>query len=87
MRIDDPGQLMILKELRFEARGDASRGSDPMVLSCGGIFLPHREIPPHLRNWQKMVNLPSSPLSARMIETSLDALNPLENFLRKESLN
>lgn len=77
----------ILDELSFEVGGETSKAVEPVVLSCGGIYIPYREIPSDLKKWQQIVSLPSKEISARMFEMTLDLSNPLDNFLRKEFLN
>lgn len=92
MRIDS-GKGQVVEELSFTARGDASASPEPIVLSCGGIYIPHRKLPMNFRNWQRVVNLPvqGSKLSATIFgispELQSELQNPLNNFLKKESLN
>ncbi len=86
MRIDS-GKGQVLEELSFEAGGDASTNPEPIVLSCGGIYIPHRKLPMNFKNWKQIVNLPGMNLSAKIFGFPADLQNPLNNFLKKESLN
>lgn len=86
MRVDH-ADGMVLESLSFEGRGEPSNPGKPMVLSCGGIYLPRRVIPSRLKNWRQIINLPGSELSAKIFGFNPDAASPLENLLRKDFLN
>ena len=78
---------MVLESLSFEAGGEASNGSQPTVLSCGGIYVPRREVPTTLRNRRQIVNLPGTELSAKIFGYSPETADPLQPLLKKEFLN
>ena len=80
----------VLEGLSFEARGESSGEGQTTVLSCGGIYVPQRSVPEHMKNWRQIVNLPGSHLSAKIFaydEGDEQEADPLEMILRQESLN
>lgn len=85
MRIDlEEGT--VVESLSFEGRGEPSNGQ-PMVLSCGGIYISERKIPSGLKNWQQIINLPGAELSAKIFGFTPGETDPVRSISRKESLN
>lgn len=80
----------VLEGLSFEARGESAGETQTTVLSCGGIYIPQRSVPEHMKNWRQIINLPHSHLSAKIFayeEGDEQEADPLEMILRQESLN
>lgn len=76
-----------LKDLTLKLGGDPM-SPEPVVLSCGGIFLPRGLPPPHMRGWRQIVNLPGEELTARIFALSpFDPKRQFELIIEMERLN
>lgn len=78
----------VLEGLHVRLEGDASDSPQPTVLSCGGIYIRHRQIPIEIMKWRQIINLPGPVLSARIfgIRSPSDRY-PFDQIQFKESLN
>lgn len=81
---------MVLDELSFGAEGDAPNLTQPLVLSCGGIYVPHQRLahdPQDMKSWRQIVNLPGPELSAKIFGFTAAKHRNLQEIQRKEFLN
>lgn len=82
--------VTVLDSISFEAGGEASNQGKPVVLSCGGIYVPRRRIPAEMASWKQIVNLPGNDLSAKIFgfaPAPQAANKTLDLIFRKELLN
>ncbi len=83
----DSGKGTVLESLSFKAGGEALNSSQPIVLSCGGIYMGERKIPTDFKSWQQIINLPGPELSAKIFGFSRNPGNMMKDILLKEVLN
>lgn len=68
------GSGTTISDLSFEARGEASNEPQPIVLSCGGMFIPGTPVSERPVTWRQIILLPGPELSTRIFGASLERL-------------
>lgn len=82
---DDATELIV--DQTFEEGPGELSSKNPMVLSCGGIYIPQRKRS-HLEHkilWQ-IINLPDMEHPTKIVSSGLPK-SPLAEIIQKESLN
>ena len=87
-------QGTVLSNLSFGAGGEVPTDK-PMVLSCGGIFIPRKKVPAQTTTLTHIVNLPGRELSCKIFgfipsaasNATKTSESALEEVLRRRTLN
>lgn len=83
----------VIKSLSLQANKDLQdsfallNNLQPVVMSCGGIYIPHQRLDDETKSWQQIVNLPGDGMQASIFGFSGELPNPLDMFLFRESSN
>ena len=81
---DETGEL-IMQQAFEETPGELS-SKNPMVLSCGGIYIPYNKRKSMDRPLWKVLNLADNERLSKVVSSSLPK-SPLAEILDKESMN
>lgn len=83
----------VIKSLSVQANQDLQdsfallNNMQPIVMSCGGIYIPHQRLTDDVKNWSQIVNIPGDGMQASVFGFSGELPNPLDMFLFRESSN
>ena len=83
-RIDETTEF-IVRQTYEESPGELS-SKNPMVLSCGGIYIPHPRRADFDRQLWQIINIADEDRLSKVVSSSLPK-SPLVEILLKESLN
>ena len=83
----------VIKNLSLQTNQDLQdsfallNNMQPVVMSCGGIYIPHQRLDDDVKNWSQIVNLPGDGMQASIFGFSGELPSPLDMFLFRESSN
>jgi len=83
-RIETASELVVQQAFE-EGPGELS-SQNPMVLSCGGIYIPYNKRKLRDKPLWKVLNLPDNERLSKVVSSSLPQ-SPLCDMLKKESMN
>ena len=77
-----------LESLSFGGQEAPSLAENPMVLSCGGVFLQRRELPTAIEKWRPIIHTRSREITARIFEmANKDPFHLFHDIISRGMLN